>query len=42
MARRDSSGFVVESDSSNDECVDITGVSHDSTMHKISFDPEIE
>ena len=35
-------GFVVEIDSSDDKQVDIMGVSHDSTLREIFFNPENE
>ncbi len=42
MTLRAGGGFVVEIDSSDDEQVDIMGVSHDSTLCEIFFDPENE
>ncbi len=33
---------MLQIDSSDDEQVDITGVSHDSTLREIIFDPENE
>ena len=42
MSSRAGGGFVLQIDSSDDEQVDITGVSHDSTLREIIFDPETE
>ncbi len=42
MSSSTGGGFFVEIDSSDDEQIDITGISHDSTLHHILFDPENE